>query len=182
MDHMRLAHRLSLMLLVTAVMLAALVVTSLVSRQAVLIPAAQAQRADNPTTDKGGNKPASQGQDIKATNKDPITGQVVNQTSVVGYINKAYPYLAGVGGLLAVIMLIYAGYRYMTSYGDPEALADAKDIVEKALIGLALLILAAVILNTINPRTSSQLCTPGQTGCGDIDFNKADGGASQPNN
>ncbi len=87
-------------------------------------------------------------------------------------------------------MLIYAGYRYMTSYGDPEKISDAKDIVEKALIGLALLILAALLLNTINPRTAQSPCKPvynnkGEnvnTECGDIDFSKPDGGAQQIKN
>lgn len=110
-----------------------------------------------------------------AADNDPITGKPAQQSSVLDYVNSGYQFMAVVGGLLAVMMLIYAGYRYMTSYGDPEKIADAKDIVEKAFIGLALLILAAVILNTVNPRTSQDLCTPGQPGCGTIDFSKPKG-------
>lgn len=109
-----------------------------------------------------------------AQNKDPVTQQEVKKTSVVDYINDAYRWAAIFGGLLAVLMLIYAGYRYMTSYGDPEAISDAKDIVEKSLIGLALLILAAVILQTINPKTVDP-CKPGEPGCGEIDFTKPKG-------
>lgn len=106
---------------------------------------------------------------------DPITRKSAQDSSVLDYVNSGYQFMAVIGGLLAIMMLIYAGYRYMTSYGDPEKIADAKDIVEKAFIGLALLILAAVILNTVNPRTSENLCTPGQPGCGSIDFSQPDG-------
>jgi uncharacterized membrane protein len=116
--------------------------------------------------------------DTKGNTVDPVTRKPVKETSVVSYVNNAYNWSAVFGGLLAVLMIIYAGYRYMTSYGDPEKIADAKDIVEKTLIGLGLLILAALILQTINPGTSKELCTPGKPGCGDIDFNKTNGGKS----
>ena len=111
----------------------------------------------------------------QADNVDPISGEEVERTSVVQYINAAYIWFAVIGGLLAVIMLIYAGYTYMGSYGDPEKISNAKDVVEKTLIGLALLILAALILNTINPRTAAEPCRPGERGCGDIDFTKPGG-------
>lgn len=118
-----------------------------------------------------------------ATNNDPITGKPTEQSSVIDYVNAVYQFMAVVGGLLAVLMLIYAGYRYMTSYGDPENIKDAKDIVEKALIGLALLILAALILNTVNPRTAQDPCKPTYNNqgentnqeCGNIDFSKPKG-------
>lgn len=105
----------------------------------------------------------------KGNNVDPVTGLKVKDTSIVDYVNDIYYWAAIFGGLLAVIMLIYAGYRYMTSYGDPEKISDAKDIIEKALMGLALLILAALILTTINPQTTNPKST------GTIDFTKPKG-------
>lgn len=119
---------------------------------------------------------ATQGQDTEGNEVDPITGEQVKNTSVLQYVNAIYVWLAFLGGLIAVISLMYAGYSYMASYGDPEKIANAKDIVEKTLIGLSLLILAALILNTINPRTIENPCTPGEPGCGDIDFSKPGGG------
>lgn len=106
---------------------------------------------------------------------DPVTCEPVKDTSVLDYVNRGYQFFAIVGGLVAVIMLIWAGYRYMTSYGDPEKIADAKDIVEKSLIGLGLLILAALILNTVNPRTSQDPCEGQGPECGRIDFSKPGG-------
>ncbi len=112
------------------------------------------------------------GQNTKGDNEDPVSGKKVKDTSVVDYINSAYRYSAVFGGLIAVLMLIYAGYRYMTSYGDPEKIADAKDIIEKSLLGLGLLIVAALILQTINPATIN----PNQNkNPGEIDFTKPGG-------
>jgi len=121
------------------------------------------------------------GEDTKGQNIDPITGQQVKKTSVVEYVNEAYNFAAIVGGLVAVLMIIWAGYRYMTSYGDPEKIADAKDIVEKSLLGLGILIFAALILNSINTRTAENPCSPSEPGCGDIDFAKPGGGINQIN-
>jgi hypothetical protein len=108
-------------------------------------------------------------------NVDPVTKTKVKETSVIQYVNSIYVYLAGIGGLIAVMMLVYAGYAYMTSYGDPEKISNAKDIIEKTLISLALLILAAVILKEINPQTVEPCTTPNQNGCGSIDFSKPAG-------
>lgn len=111
--------------------------------------------------------------------KDPVTGNAPDCSSVVQWIDSAYGWLAVLGGLLAVLMLIYAGYSYMASNGDPEKMSNAKDVVEKVLIGLALLILATIILNAVNGRTTKS-CHPGKEGCGAIDFSKPDGGAQAP--
>ena len=108
--------------------------------------------------------------------QDPVTREDPEDSSVLEYVNNGYRFFAVVGGLVAVMMLIYAGYRYMTSYGDPEKISDAKDIVEKTLVGLGLLILAAVILNTVNPRTGEDLCTGhGGAECGTIYFTQPNG-------
>ncbi len=129
---------------------------------------------------QGSNPGLTGSQPDANANNAPITGKPAQQSSVIDYVNSAYQFMAIVGGLLAILMLIYAGYRYMTSYGDPEKISDAKDVVEKALIGLSLLILAALILNTINPRTSQEPCVRDASGnfpagCGTIDFSKPKG-------
>jgi type IV secretion system pilin len=111
---------------------------------------------------------------LAQTKNDPLTGKKPSDSSVLDYVDSGYTFAASIGGLVAVIMLIYAGYRYITSYGNPENISEAKDIVEKTLIGLALLVLAAVILNSINPATT-QTCTPGTPGCGEVDFSKPKG-------
>lgn len=122
--------------------------------------------------------PAAQaaGEPVLLAANDPLgTGKPVKESSVFDYVNRIFQYLAVIGGLLAILMIMVAGYAYMTSYGDPEKLSTAKDIIEKTLIGLALLIFAAVILNAVNDRTSGNVCQKNDPGCGPIDFTKPKG-------
>lgn len=50
---------------------------------------------------------------------------------------------------LAVIMTIVAGYIYATSGGEPARLTIAKDIFISVVIGLAVLVLAGLIIRNI---------------------------------
>jgi len=51
---------------------------------------------------------------------------------------------------LAVIAIIFAGLRYVTSQGDPEAIKLAKEIIYGAISGLLLLLMARTLLNIIS--------------------------------
>ncbi len=50
-------------------------------------------------------------------------------------------------GAIAVIMLIYGGFRYITSGGEASALSAAKNTIMYAVIGLVVVILAGAIAN-----------------------------------
>lgn len=55
-------------------------------------------------------------------------------------------------GLLAVGYLIYGGFRYVTSRGSPEETKKAQDIILKAVIGLIIAMLSAVIVSFVVSR------------------------------
>ncbi len=57
--------------------------------------------------------------------------------------------LALVVGYAAIIFVIYGGYKYIMSTGEPSKISAAKQIITNALIGLVIAILATVIVNTI---------------------------------
>jgi len=65
------------------------------------------------------------------------------------YLENVYLWSIGVAGLLAIIMLMYAGYQYATSQGNPEQINQAKEIIIGALAGLALLIIAALVVQAM---------------------------------
>lgn len=65
------------------------------------------------------------------------------------YSEKLYVWSIGIAGSLAIIMLIYAGYLYVTSMGNPDQINSAKEIIIGALSGLLLLILASLILRSL---------------------------------
>ncbi len=58
-------------------------------------------------------------------------------------------YLLGFVGLIAVAMLIYGGFRYLTSAGNEEVTKKAKSVILYAIIGIVIIALSFVIVNTI---------------------------------
>jgi hypothetical protein len=62
-----------------------------------------------------------------------------------------YRWGLGAGVLLALIIIIFAGYRYITSGGNAQGVTSAKEMFTGAFIGLIILFTAVLILRTINP-------------------------------
>ena len=63
-----------------------------------------------------------------------------------------YALLVGLSGLAAFIMIVWGGIQRMTSSGDPTRTSEAKDRIQKALLGLLLVLASFLILQTINPE------------------------------
>ena len=68
------------------------------------------------------------------------------------YLALAYRYAVGVGAVIAVVMVVYGGFRFLlgSAVGTIES---GKKIIRDALMGLLLILGAWLILNTINPAT-----------------------------
>lgn len=54
-----------------------------------------------------------------------------------------------ISAYLILAFVIYGGYLYMFSSGDPAKAANSRKVLTRAFIGLAIVLLANVILNTI---------------------------------
>lgn len=52
-------------------------------------------------------------------------------------------------GTVSLIVIILSGIRFISSRGDPQAVARARDTIIYAAIGLAIAVLAGTILNFI---------------------------------
>lgn len=52
-------------------------------------------------------------------------------------------------GILAVIIVLYAGFKWMTSGGNEETVGDAKKMLIAGLIGLVIIIFAYAIANFV---------------------------------
>ena len=57
-----------------------------------------------------------------------------------------------VGGMVAVVFVIIGGVQYITSQGQPENTKNARGTVINALIGLAITIIAATLVNWLGYR------------------------------
>ena len=52
-------------------------------------------------------------------------------------------------GIVAVVMIVFAGQRYIVSQGDPTKVKKAKDMIMYSVIGLIVAILAYAIVNFV---------------------------------
>ncbi len=59
-----------------------------------------------------------------------------------------------IAGAIAVLTVVIAGFRFVTSRGNPSETAKARNAIIFAVIGLAILILAFPIVNFIIFRVS----------------------------
>ena len=71
-------------------------------------------------------------------------------------INTVLNTMLFIVGLLAVIMLIYGGIRYITSHGDKAQVTAAKDTIMYAVIGLVIAIIAFAVVNWITGTFNSK--------------------------
>ncbi len=77
----------------------------------------------------------------------PITTPKENLQTL---IQNAGTWIGGIGALLAVIVIIIGGIRYILAAGDDKKVASAKQTIISAVIGLIVIILAYSIVITIN--------------------------------
>jgi hypothetical protein len=82
----------------------------------------------------------------------PVTSGEANPSNFSDYTNRIYQFAVVIGISLAVLMIIFGGYKYMASSGDPQSIAEAKEILIGAVVGLVLILLTRLILATIDPQ------------------------------
>ncbi len=93
----------------------------------------ETQSTDKCTTGTDGQDPSTKVNDL-------IT-QIINVFSVVV-------------GIVAVIMIIYGGFKYITSGGDSNNITGAKNTILYAIIGLIIVALAQFIVRFVLSKTA----------------------------
>lgn len=73
-------------------------------------------------------------------------------TSLEKYIALIYDWSLGILTSLAIIVIIFAGYLFMTSTGNPDALARARNLLIAAISSVVLLVLAGYLISYLNPN------------------------------
>jgi hypothetical protein len=80
-----------------------------------------------------------------------------NNDDLKNLASKVVTIFSIIVGIVAVIMIIYGGFRYITSGGDSGKVGGAKNALIYAIIGLVVVVLAQFIvhyvLNTANNAT-----------------------------
>jgi hypothetical protein len=67
------------------------------------------------------------------------------------YIAAIYQYMVGVATIMAIVMIMYGGFRWITAAGNPSRIGEAKKTIVGAVVGLAIALGSYTILNLINP-------------------------------
>ncbi len=76
-------------------------------------------------------------------------------TKVNDLVNQVVTIFSWVVGVVSVIMIIYGGFRYITSGGDSNGVTAAKNTILYALIGLVVVALAQVIVKFVINKAGS---------------------------
>lgn len=70
---------------------------------------------------------------------------VADSNTVTDVLNIFFAVL----GAIAVIMIVFGGWKYVISRGEAQATAQAKDTILYALIGLAVCLFASAVVNVV---------------------------------
>jgi len=76
-------------------------------------------------------------------------------TGVNNLITKVVNIFSVIVGIVSVIMIIYGGFRYVTSGGDSGNVSNAKNTIIYAIIGLVVVALAQFIVQFVLDKVTS---------------------------
>jgi heme/copper-type cytochrome/quinol oxidase subunit 2 len=112
---------------------------------AVVVPAAPAFAATNPFGDTCAIGAGRNSAVCQRSGGDPVT---TND----GVIHRVTQLLAIIAGVIAVIVIVVGGIRYIASGGDAEQVSRAKRTIIWAVVGLAVIVSGQTIINFIISR------------------------------
>lgn len=70
-----------------------------------------------------------------------------------GVIQKVIDVMAVIAGIVAVVMIMFSGYKFMTANGDANAVATARRNLIYALVGIVIIVLAEAIVRFVIGQT-----------------------------
>ena len=91
----------------------------------------------------------------QGTNGNLASGSATTECTGTGvstfdkYVKFALNLLSIIVGIAAVIMIIFGGFKYITSGGKQESVTSAKNTILYAIVGLVIVALAQVIVHFV---------------------------------
>ena len=83
---------------------------------------------------------------LEQTQSDDMPTELFGEGSIVTTVINTMLFIVGI---LSVIMIIYAGIRYVTAHGDSKQVGDAKNTLIYAIVGLIISIVAYALVNWV---------------------------------
>ncbi len=68
------------------------------------------------------------------------------------YIKVIFQYLVGLAAIASAAVILFGGFVWLTSFGSPEKVKQAKDYIVGAFVGLFLALFSYLILFIVNPN------------------------------
>ena len=88
-------------------------------------------------------------------------GDVATLACIPVVINNVINAALVFSGVIALVLIIYSGIKYITSRGDQTAIESAKKTLTYAIIGLIVIFLSFFIVNLISTLTGvTQIANP----------------------
>lgn len=109
--------------------------------------------AQTPTTTSATTTAVSGNSDntFTALTQIPQIDNIASADNFSAFINTLYKICIGVGSVLAVLMIMYAGVLFMTSSGSVQGNEKAKKYISNAIFGLVLILTPTIVFGIINP-------------------------------
>ena len=92
------------------------------------------------------------------------TGDACTDTGVTNIASLVVKTLSYITGIAAVIVVLLAGFKYITAAGDPGKITSAKNTLVYAIVGLVIAALAQVIVRTVFTTANSNALIPSAVG------------------
>lgn len=74
------------------------------------------------------------------------------KTLLPEYIRYLFNFAVITAGIIAFVSLVFGGFRYLSSAGNPTVMSDAKNQVQAGVLGLGIVLVSFLILTQINPQ------------------------------
>ena len=97
-------------------------------------------------------------------NPAEIAAATGSQGSIRELVLTIVNFALGFLGLIAVLMIIYGGFLYITAGGEQEGVDKGKKILQYALIGIIIILLSFAIVNTVLGVASNGAASSGGSG------------------
>jgi len=88
---------------------------------------------------------------------DASSSQCPTDTStggINGLLKRVVNVISAIVGVVAVIMIVFGGFKYITSGGDSNNVSGAKNTIIYAIIGLVIVALAQLIVHFVLNQTN----------------------------
>lgn len=88
-------------------------------------------------------------QSVKDANGTEV-GQIATLSCIPLVFQNLINWALGLAGVTALVFIMLAGYKWITSNGDPKQAEGAKQTLTFAIIGLVLILVSFFIINMIS--------------------------------